>query len=102
MFGLGPWELIIIVIIVVLILGSKRLPEIGKGLGGAVREFRSIKGEMVSHNDKGEAGEKGKKEKEKSSSIEAKLTGKVLEQVPAVKQIMDVKKKVDKVKKIVE
>ncbi|HKI47816.1 MAG TPA: twin-arginine translocase TatA/TatE family subunit, partial [Desulfobacteria bacterium] len=36
MFGLGPTELIIIAIIVILIFGAKRIPDIGKGLGGAI------------------------------------------------------------------
>jgi len=37
MFGLGPTELIIIAIIVLLIFGAKRLPDIGKGLGAPSR-----------------------------------------------------------------
>lgn len=43
MFGLGGTELIIIAVIVFLIFGAKRLPDIGKGLGGAIREFRKVK-----------------------------------------------------------
>ena len=43
MFGLGTTELIVIGGIIFLIFGAKRLPEIGKGLGGALREFRKIK-----------------------------------------------------------
>ncbi|MBW1784441.1 MAG: twin-arginine translocase TatA/TatE family subunit, partial [Deltaproteobacteria bacterium] len=48
MFGLGPTELIIIAIIVLLIFGAKRLPEIGKGLGGAIKEFKNVKKELSS------------------------------------------------------
>ena len=40
MFGLGTTELLIIAVIIFLIFGAKRLPEIGKGIGGAIREFR--------------------------------------------------------------
>ena len=47
MFGLGPTELIIIAIIVLLIFGAKRLPDIGKGLGGAIKEFKNIKKDTV-------------------------------------------------------
>ena len=43
MFGLGGTELIIVAVIVFLIFGAKRLPDIGKGLGGAIREFRKVK-----------------------------------------------------------
>lgn len=39
--GLGPWELIIILLIVVVIFGAGRLSEIGGALGRGIKEFRS-------------------------------------------------------------
>jgi sec-independent protein translocase protein TatA len=39
--ALGPWELVIILLIVVVIFGAGRLAEIGGALGKSVREFRS-------------------------------------------------------------
>jgi sec-independent protein translocase protein TatA len=41
MFGLGATELIIILAIVVLLFGARRLPEIGSGLGKAIKGFKS-------------------------------------------------------------
>ena len=40
MYGIGMQELLLILVIVVLIFGSKKLPEIGGGLGKAIRNFR--------------------------------------------------------------
>ncbi len=40
-FRLGPLELIIILVIVMVIFGVGRLPEIGGAIGKAIREFRS-------------------------------------------------------------
>ena len=42
MFGLGIQELLVILIIVLLIFGASRLPEIGSGLGKAIRGFKEI------------------------------------------------------------
>lgn len=39
-FGIGPLELIIILAIILLTFGAKRLPEIGKSLGTGMREFK--------------------------------------------------------------
>jgi sec-independent protein translocase protein TatA len=39
-FGLGLQELIIIMVIVFVIFGGKKLPELGSGLGKAIREFK--------------------------------------------------------------
>lgn len=40
MFGLGATELLIILVIVILIFGAARLPQIGRGLGEGIRNFR--------------------------------------------------------------
>jgi sec-independent protein translocase protein TatA len=38
--GFGPTELIIVLVIVLLIFGPKRLPGLGRSVGGALREFK--------------------------------------------------------------
>jgi sec-independent protein translocase protein TatA len=40
MFGLGTTELIIILVIVIILFGSTRLPQIGKGIGEAIKNFK--------------------------------------------------------------
>ncbi len=40
MFGIGTQELLIILLLVLVIFGAKKLPEIGGGLGKAIRNFR--------------------------------------------------------------
>lgn len=40
MFGLGFQELIIVLVIALVIFGGKKLPEVGSGLGKAIREFK--------------------------------------------------------------
>lgn len=40
MFGLGVWELLIVLAIVVVLFGAKRLPLIGEGLGGMITNFK--------------------------------------------------------------
>ena len=40
MFGLGTTEIIVILLIVLIIFGGSRLPQLGKGLGEAMKNFR--------------------------------------------------------------
>ena len=37
---IGPWEIAILLVIVLLVFGPKRLPEMGKSLGKGMREFK--------------------------------------------------------------
>lgn len=41
MFGLGMPEMIVILVIVLIIFGAGKLPQIGDGMGKAIRNFRS-------------------------------------------------------------
>ena len=43
---LGPLELIIIFLVILLIFGAKRIPEIARGLGKGIREFKSATTEI--------------------------------------------------------
>ena len=40
MFGIGMQELLLILLIVLILFGAKKVPELAKGLGSALREFR--------------------------------------------------------------
>ncbi|MEW6750193.1 MAG: twin-arginine translocase TatA/TatE family subunit [Candidatus Latescibacterota bacterium] len=40
MFGIGHWEIFIILLVALLIFGAKRIPEMAQGLGKGIREFR--------------------------------------------------------------
>lgn len=38
--GLGPWEIALIVIAVLILFGAKRIPDFARGLGQGIREFK--------------------------------------------------------------
>jgi len=98
MFGLGTTELLIIGGIILLIFGAKRLPEIGKGLGGAIKEFRKVKQDITPNDTK-----ESSKEKHKSGkSLENKLIEKVVKNVPVVKKGLAIKEKAEKITKIIK
>lgn len=53
MFGnIGPTEMIFLMVILLLIFGAKRLPELGSGLGKGIREFKKSMKEMNSEIDR--------------------------------------------------
>ena len=39
-FGISVWEILILLLIVLLVFGPKRLPEMGRSLGKGMREFK--------------------------------------------------------------
>ena len=58
MFGLGSQELIIILVIVVVLFGAKRLPQLGSGFGKGIRNFK--KG--LNHDEKDQLDDSNDKE----------------------------------------
>ena len=40
---LGTWEIVIIVLVILLLFGGKKLPELARGLGKGLREFKNAK-----------------------------------------------------------
>ncbi|MDP8224264.1 MAG: twin-arginine translocase TatA/TatE family subunit [Candidatus Lernaella stagnicola] len=73
--GLGPWELIIILVIVLIIFGVGKLPEVGRGLGKGIREFKeATKDGILTDGDKPED---EKKETPAEVKVEAKVEAKV-------------------------
>ena len=50
--GIGPTELIIVIVIALIVLGPKRLPETGRAVGRGLREFKdSVSGEPRREDD---------------------------------------------------
>lgn len=64
--GLGPWEIGLIILVVIILFGGKKLPELARGLGLGLREFKKatkdIKDEVKSATDEVEDIEKVNKE----------------------------------------
>ena len=52
--NVGPMELIVILAIALIVLGPKKLPEVGKSLGKGMREFKDSLSNMSGDDDKDE------------------------------------------------
>ena len=39
-FNLGPWEILLILIVILILFGARRLPDLARGLGQGINEFR--------------------------------------------------------------
>jgi sec-independent protein translocase protein TatA len=89
---LGYWEILLIFLLVLLIFGGKKIPEVARGLGKGIREFRKAKDEITesfqgSMNDDapesdaetataGKKSKNKKKKKKKKDSKKGKNSGK--------------------------
>ena len=62
--SLGPTEVILIVLVVVLLFGAKKLPELARGSGRALRIFKSETKGLVKDDDDVSDGQKTPEEKE--------------------------------------
>ena len=50
--GIGPLEIFLIVVVVLIIFGAGRLPEVGRGIGTAIKEFRGSIGNKENTTNK--------------------------------------------------
>lgn len=91
MFGLGFPEILIILLIIFLLFGVKRLPEIGASLGKTVKEIRKIRDERRTEKEKGKEDQKG------NLILDLK---KEVEEIPGLKEVREIKETADKVKNI--
>ena len=53
-FNVGPWELLLILGLLLLVFGAKRLPEMGAAMGKGIREFKRNISEMKNELDRPE------------------------------------------------
>ena len=66
---LGPMELLIIGLIALLVFGPKKLPELGSGLGKAIRDFKgAMSGKDSSPEEEKKEAEKKEAEKQEKSA----------------------------------
>jgi len=43
---LGPWEIALVILVIIILFGGKKLPELARGLGLGLREFKKAKQEI--------------------------------------------------------
>lgn len=62
MFGLGTQEILIIALVVLLLFGGKKIPELMKGLGKGVKSFKEGMKEIEDPDEEKKLGDEAKKE----------------------------------------
>lgn len=48
---IGPWQIVIIIAVVILLFGAKKIPELMKGVGKGIKEFKDATKEPSSEED---------------------------------------------------
>ncbi len=91
MLGLGYQEILLILIILFLLFGAKKLPEIAKGLGETVKEIRKIRETKNAEEEKNKGDQKG--------TVISEIK-KEVEEIPGLKEAKKIKEAADELKSI--
>ncbi len=69
MFGIGMTELLIVMVIILVIFGAHKLPEIGSGMGNAIKNFKkaTVEPEEIDATPSSERGKEKKADKEEAN-----------------------------------
>jgi len=57
MFGMGHWEILVVLLVVLLLFGANRIPEMAQGMGRGIREFRKSLHEVQQEIDQDAPGD---------------------------------------------
>ena len=52
--AIGPWQIVLVVLVVLLLFGGKKIPELMKGLGSGIKEFKNASKDEEKTSDKKE------------------------------------------------
>ncbi len=72
MAGISPWQLLIVLLIVLLIFGTKKLRNVGGDLGSAIRDFRKGMNDGEDGEDRDKETDESTGSSDSTDSIEAK------------------------------
>ena len=50
-FAIGPWQIVLLVVLVVLLFGGRKIPELMRGLGSGIKEFKDASKEDDSEKE---------------------------------------------------
>lgn len=81
--NIGPWEIVLILVIVLLIFGPSRLPQLAKALGDAVRQFRGVSLDQPQTKAVGQETDAGRLLIDTAAKLGIETRGKTLEQIAA-------------------
>ena len=95
MFGLGLPEIIVILVILFVLFGAKRLPQIGEGLGKTIKQLGKIRGEKKPEKKTENEKEKGNQKGNLISDLKKDVEG-----IPGLKEVKELKKTADQVKNL--
>ena len=68
--GLGGMEIIVIMLAILLFFGAKRIPELARGVGQGINEFRKASDEIKKELDQGKKEDFGSQKKKETQSTE--------------------------------